>query len=421
MKERRLTQLSGLFESMSVLHQEGDLPVLRGHHADGFDYICGGCGEMILIENTVEGEVFDVAIICAKCQTLTTTPSRPPHHPLPPKGTKIVRQGVSPVMGTTDIPAGEVMIGKAAGKKYLEEIGDSSITHRDFSSIDSLTSIISDLRALLGDVFDRLEKSDRLAVAQGKEHERFRHPLMTRISAVRTMVERFKAERQNLDMVILTELNLILRLYHQFSRNPEWERIRRNAHDHSNFIHDLITLAFITYTAGSDNGVGMQVKKILGRRFADVLIAASSRGFLNVEVKTPQSLYDSTMVITPEKADKIIKDAFHSAKAGAAGQLRDDNAGLLVVGGLRISEENGNMLEAAAERKFERDGDSKRHICAVNIVSMTTLINSEGKRYPFLDSIGFGYPKQPSWIGNIEVRYVMNPYYTGYIRPVRRP
>lgn len=402
MRERRLLQPVERHADQSVFIQESETPVLLGREADGFDYLCGVCGRVILVENVVEGEIYDIVIRCAGCGGLSATPARPVGHPLP-KRTAIMQRGEHVPRCTYELTDGYVLVGAASAERYLEEVGDEPKEPLTIDEPESLEALVEELRTLLGPVFDKLEKSDRLAQANGPDHERYRHPLMVRVTSVRNAAAALRRGKSALDLVALTDLNTVIRLYQQFSRNPAWETIRRGVMNPRTFVHDVINLAFAAVTANAHNGVGIQENTMQGKRLADLLIAASSRGLLAVEVKTPNALQDPTLHLIASRADEIVRDAFRSADTGMGGQLNADRSGLLVLGALRLAQPVIGELHQAVQRKFAVAQHVEQHIFGVVILSFSHEEDTTTVPFPLLTELKIAHPRPALWNAQINL------------------
>lgn len=401
----------------SVLVSTVEQPVFIGREADGQDHVCGQCGEHVLLENVAEGEVFDIVIRCPGCGALNAAPSRPRGYPLPIRNTAIVSGGEDTTDTTYEITEGFVVAGAITQRNYLEELGEAPAEQFVISDAGQLDGLIEELRALLGETFGRLDESDRLAIANGSDHERYRHPLMVRVGQVRAFAAALRSALPNpateADVVALNELTVIVRLYQQFARNPQWERIVADIPNRENFAHDIINLAF---SANNNNGIGLQDTALTVGRLADLRLAASARGHLAIEVKTPKVLQTPGIDLTPTQAQKIIRDAFKSASTGAGGQLGPENWGLLVVGALRLSEGTVAALDQAAQREFARSRMARQHIVGVAIVSLSYQQNTALVPYPVLDATGVVHPRPAVWDAQIHCHIVFNPWYSGLIQ-----
>ncbi len=420
MRERQAMGVTTADPDQSILTSTVGHPVFLGREADGRDHTCGQCGEHVLMENIAEGEVFDIVIRCPGCGALNAAPARQRGYPLPIKRTAIVRRGEHSTDTTYEITEGYTVASALSQAQYLEEIGEAPSGPFVVSDAAHLDGLLGELRALLGQTFAKLEASDSLAVANGSGHDRHRHPLMVRVVRVRALASALRggppSPNPDADLVALTQLIMIVRLYQQFARNPQWARILADIPNRENFAHDIINLAFLAFSANNDNGIGLQDTALVSGRLADLRMAATARGHLVIEVKTPKALQTSGDALKPTQAQKIVRDAFSSASTGAGGQLGPHNWGLLVVGALRLPEGAVSALAQAALREFNRARMAKQHIAGVAIVSLSQQQNTAIVPYPLLDATGVIHPRPTVWDAQIHCHIAFNPWYSGPIR-----
>ena len=123
MRERRRLDLTDRADGQSLLIQATPLPVFRGNEPDGFDYICGGCGQMVLAENVIAGTIFDAVFQCHACQALNAAPARPVWQPLPARISGYVGCGEKLADHTEEIAGGHVVISERATRAYRAASG----------------------------------------------------------------------------------------------------------------------------------------------------------------------------------------------------------------------------------------------------------------------------------------------------------
>jgi len=111
----------------SIIVQSMSAPVLRGQMPGGFDYVCGCCGQSVLVENTIDGEIYGIVFECANCQRLSAAPDRPRGRPLP-KYRTVVHAGAYETTQPDEIPAGNIVVSAIAEHEYLREIGPQTQT-----------------------------------------------------------------------------------------------------------------------------------------------------------------------------------------------------------------------------------------------------------------------------------------------------
>lgn len=179
LRERRSPQAIASGDGLAVMIQGSPAPVLRGHEDDGFDYSCATCGHVI-VENTVIGELWDIAFRCSACGAFNATPSLPPGMPLAVPSV-MVPPGKYMIGGTVDGKRGAVMVGQSALERRTRETGWLTPPRRTqpLDSPEALRGLIEQLKLLIGPaLFEDLEISDRLARRAKKTPAKARHRLM---------------------------------------------------------------------------------------------------------------------------------------------------------------------------------------------------------------------------------------------------
>jgi hypothetical protein len=317
------------------------------------------------------------------------------------------------------------VIGERAARAYRAARGSPPQEPTIIGNPQALEFLIEQIRQLLGDVYVMIEAIDVRSRKHPTFPERNRHPLMVLVERVQETAQQQWRGGVDLDIAAITELNMVVNLYRQFSRSRAWPIIRKNAKDRRNFIHDVIDLAFTAFTEDAHNGVALQENPAGGGRLADIRVAASSRGFLSVEVKTPDALQDPHLHLKPCRADAIIDGSFACADTGRGGQLGSAHPGLLVLGAFRLAPQVIEELERAAERKYDAwaraAAQTKQHIVGLAMLHFSHSCDEEIDPYPLLTSLQVVHPQPRIWNAAINVRFVYNPGYTGPIRPRYRP
>jgi hypothetical protein len=415
MRDYRHMLLSEYVEGMSVIFQRTDTPVLRGDIEGGFDYLCGDCSDMILIENTVEGEVFDIGIVCHRCEKLNLAPMRPPGFPLPKRTTKL-RAGLSETYETVAIPRGDVFVSERVADGIRLERGEQPEAPYIVDTPADIERLIGDIHHLLGGVFDKLEQSDRRAVAQGASHARYRHPLMLLIERARTSAVKMHFGRRLDDLSAVSQLATILALYEQYSHHPGWREVRTGATTGHTFVHDIVTLSFVTMTQAGMAGASIQVQDSYKQRIADVLISVSSHSFVRVEIKTHHLLSDPHRSLSAEEAGDVVRKAFKRASTGSSGQLNPQQPALLIVGDLDLSPNNKLLLVEAGKSWFERRAARGGHVYGLGFLWLSQSNDPNYSRFMLLDRLEFSYRRGDVQHTAINFGWLENPYYTGHIR-----
>ncbi len=239
---------------------------------------------------------------------------------------------------------------------------------------------------------------------------------MVRIERLRQSVANLRAGRDDIDEDALMELFMVRRLYEQFAHNPAWEKIREQAKDGNNFVHDIFTLAFVALTAETDTGINLREVPI--GRACDVLIAVSTMGYIAVEVKAPQALQEPTFYLTEASAWRLVRDKFDDADTGKGGQLNDQHPGMLVIGAWHLTDEAIELLKQAALRWFERHKGTKQHIFGAGFLFLNRERLAARPPYSVLDQVGFIRPARqvPTLETKLLLHFAHNPYYTGAVK-----
>ena len=175
-----------------VLVQESVAPVLRDDWPDGFDYVCGHCGKMVLASCVVDDQLWDLAFQCFGCKGVSLSPALAAGMALPPR-TVLLPPGLSPITNGIDLHR-LVMVGQAAVDRRQAVTGPKGATFGQLpnrprppvSDAEHLQGLIEQVRQLLGATFDTLDLSDR----RGRESAtppKKRHPLMVVVQDIRTV------------------------------------------------------------------------------------------------------------------------------------------------------------------------------------------------------------------------------------------
>src|SRR5438128_10046432 len=85
-----------------IFIQEIAEPVLRDNWPQGFDYVCGHCGTMVLASCVVDDQLWDLMFQCFGCKRLSLSPVLPPGRALPPQRA-VIEPDVYPITSTKDL------------------------------------------------------------------------------------------------------------------------------------------------------------------------------------------------------------------------------------------------------------------------------------------------------------------------------
>ncbi len=349
-------------------------PAFRGRDPNGFDYNCGHCRGTVLIENTIEGEVWNLAFRCYSCQRISESPSLPSGRPI--GRCAYAPHGLYRMTQTVDIPLGGCIVGSDATDQRSKEKGS-------------------------GLKFDGLAASYKRGLAAHTPPSK-QHRLMQLLDTAKAGIDSFAAGNPTVDDYAIVELRGALRVLEAWHGDPCWPGIVRSLENPTYFRHAVICLAYASFLVDAGNDVALQEETVT--RSADIQIAVRSNLFTGAEVKSPTALQDPEEPISIADADRLVGGAMKDAGTGPRGQLSPDRPGLLAIGGFNLREIDLETLQEASRGLLLRTGGWRRHIVAISILS-------------------FGIASLPSEITGREegetieaifdIRTSLNPQYTG--------
>jgi hypothetical protein len=156
-RPRRTLAPASTSEGRSVLAPDSKA-ALRGHDPNGFDYVCGHCRDAVLVENTVEGEVWNLAFWCFKCKGISDAPSLPKGRPIGPSA--FAPYGVYRLSDTVDMPLGGCLVGSDAVDQRSGERGSGLFVEEERAPVVmdevELRRLVRRTKALLGDKYSIL-------------------------------------------------------------------------------------------------------------------------------------------------------------------------------------------------------------------------------------------------------------------------
>jgi len=410
-REMRLLESVASPEGRPVLVQESPAPVLRGSEPDGFDYACGVCRDVTIVENTVDGQVWDLAFHCFSCGGLSASPRLPPGMPL-------ARPYVALTLGEYHISAtvrclrGVVIAGIEAVNRRARETGESSdvSTPRPPLSIgdaEALDALVTRAQVLLGDLFGDLAATYQRG-RSARTPPRHRHRLMELIEGVRRSADSLRGEHPAVDVVSVTELNMALDLLERWRNDPAWAGIVRSLRNPTNFPHAAIKLAAASHLTDLGNGVGLAAEQTPGRRTPDLWIAVGARERMAIEVKAPLALQRRLEPVREHDVQEVVRKALKNAGTGPRGQLSARHPGLLLIGGFHLREADIELLKEEARALLSKTGDKRRHIAGVMVLSVGVLVENA-----ILGPDAIVSSRETRLHGIITVRIAMNPRYKG--------
>lgn len=376
-RERRRLTAAEDASAAAVFVQESSAPVLWDDWPDGFDYVCGHCGEMVLVSGIAEDQVWDVAFRCFACKRVSLSPSLPPGMALPP-GRVLVPREMFPVSVTTGIALRrQTVVGQAAEERRQAEAGPPGATfgvmpNRPLppeSDAPHLQRLIDELRGLLGEVFDTLDRKDQRRRASGTTK---RHPLMVSVQDIRTAIATFATPTPTVDHWPVMELVTLLDTLKRWKNHPAWAALVRGLVNE--YPHTVLTLAAATALTDLGNGVVFHVTR--GGRAADLLLVVGARQRVAVEVKVRDALRTPASPVGYDRLLTEIRAAVKAARTGAKGQLSRQHAALLILGGFHLAQADLDAFQQAAA-DYLRDAQAKRrhaHLMGIGLVAFGTTL-----------------------------------------------
>lgn len=358
-----------------VLVQKSLAPVLRDDWINGFDYICGHCGQSVLAECVVEDQLWGIAFRCVMCNGISKTPNLQPGMALPPN-VVVISQGNYNISGTVDMKR-SAMASETTIKQRENEVGKKGSTFGRFGgqtrsfNESFLVTLIDSVRDFIGPAFDKLDLSDRLAQAS-VTRPRQRHPLMAAVSGVRKALNTMSKPNPIIDIRPITELYVLVQLLERWKNHPVWPKLVQGLANE--YPHTLVTLAAATLLEDLGNGVVLHESSF--GRAADLLLVASPQKYSYCEVKVPAALRHREKPLEDEEAKRIVEKAVKRAGTGKKGQLSRENSGILIIGGSHLSDSQLDSMERASQQYL--DSSSKRgyhlHLMGIAIVSIGTTV-----------------------------------------------
>jgi hypothetical protein len=323
---------------------------------------------MIIIENVMDGQLWDLVFRCFSCGGLSSTPSSPPGHILPHR-TLFFPPFEFPFSQTLNCNHKAVMVGAAAVERRDREIGPAPGNTPVAMNSDFLESFIMRAQELLGAEFDSLmAEADRGRRASNTPPGN-PHRLMELVEMVRRSAESLQTSAPSIDAIAVAELHSALSLLERWRNHPAFKEIKRSMKDPRNFPHTIITLAAASFLLDAGNPVGLTIEPGQSGRASDLKIIPVLNSRLAIEVKAPKPLRTNPVTIDENSAREIVKKCLKKAGTGSKGQLSPEHSGLLVIGGFHLSERDFDLLERAAIGILADKGGQKSHIVAIAIFS----------------------------------------------------
>lgn len=295
------------------------------------------------------------------------------------------------------------------GKKPIRgRVDDPALQAQLFHSATfkgRLPPIRDEIRELLGDQFDAIQKGDRRARLTRPYWRR--HRLMVLLDVLRAYEDGGQPRLGISPLAALGELRIARDVFRDGCREGIWPKLRSSLRTNDEYPHTLVLLAIAKLLRDSGNEVLLEVEHQSGR-VGDLRIQAADRS-INFEVKVPSELLWEVDPLTPKQANQHIPRLFKAAGTGLKGQLPPPHSGMLVIGGLHFSERTRDLLQKAAERHFERPPSDYGHIMGVLFTWVHTWMTpAEGE----LSGNRISFDTQ--FITAVRSELVPNPGYRGH-------
>src|SRR5437016_7430231 len=225
-RERR--SLTGVASAgaADVLVQESVAPVVRDDWPDGFDYVCGHCGEMVLASCVADDQLWALGFRCFVCKKVSLSPALPPGMALP-RVTVLIPPEMFPAAVTNTIYLRrQTIVGQAALDRRRAEAGPPGTTFGlphpappARGDATFLQGLLDELRRLLGATLNTLDRVDKRRRASGSKN---RHPLMVVVQSVRLAIASFATPTPTVDDRWVMELVILLQTLRRWSSHPLW-------------------------------------------------------------------------------------------------------------------------------------------------------------------------------------------------------
>ena len=286
----------------SLLIQGLDAPVLEDDWPDGIDYICPGCGR-VLVKCVAEDQLWDLGVRCFNCSVECNLPGRPAGVVLPrcvliPDGRYMLKTAVRLKRGA--------MCGQQAIDSRKQELKSTPV----FFSISgsqpkavwppdrrALATLLDYFRVLLGERYQTLFDSDQRAL-QARALPYQRHPLMVPFRRVLDYVKSQHTEPSTRLLDAALELDAVRSILDRWRKHPDFDTFRLGLY--AEYLHTVHTVALATLL--EDLGNGVNLVRVADARSPDLHLVTGPRARAGCEVKSPRALYRPLIPVTADFA-----------------------------------------------------------------------------------------------------------------------
>lgn len=411
-RERRsLTPAEGAADR-ELLIQASRKPVLYDTWPNGFDYVCGHCKKMVIASRIVDGQIWDLAFRCFRCQRINLSPILPPQSALP----RCVVMDVGPAEIVRGISLNRIVIvGQPAVDRRIQVAGMKGATFGYVPdrppgpelNVQLIESVISDVRLLLGPTFGALEEAD-LRGRKSHTPPRYRHPLMVVVEKLRSDIASFSTPNPSVHIEGLMELRALLHTLERWQKHPFWPQMVHGLHNE--YLHTVITLAAATLLEDSGNNV--EFKETGSTRTPDILLVIGATERVAVEIKAPEVLRTPRAPLGYDRITKLVKDSMKKARTGGSGQLSRRQPSILVIGGFNTWPMDRSDFQRAADEYLRRatKGGKHRHIMLIGFLTFGTITNDDGVSPKAKGALLMVPVTNPGYVGHIEVKTETPPH-----------
>ena len=170
----------------------------------------------------------------------------------------------------------------------------------------------------------------------------------------------------------VAELDMVNRFFHQWCHHPSWPEIRSAMENNDYYCHNILTLASSSWLLDLGNLCNLYRDHHEGVRSSDLRIQLMPSSHLAVEVKAPQTLQFRTRDLQDEEARNILRDTVKKAGVGNLGQLSNQHDGILIVGGMHLSDRDIDLLNNISTDAIFCQAHKREHIVGVMFISVAT-------------------------------------------------
>ena len=390
-------------------------PILQDDWPQGFDYVCGHCGTMVLASCIVDDQIWDLVFQCSGCNGLSASPTLPPGRALPPKPAPL-DPGVYPITSTKHLQKCTI-VGQAAVDRRLAETGPKGTTFGRLAgrprppegNAAFLEGLIEQVRRLLGgDAFDLLERRESRIRPESKKK---RHPLMVVVQQVRSIVATFATSTPTVDDRPVMELVALLQTLERWQRDPTFPTMVNDLGLGNAYAHTAITLAAATLL--EDLGNSVEFHQARAGRTPDLRLVIRAQLYVGGEVKAPQVLRSPKGALGYAKLLKVIETEMKHARTGGKGQLAQGQPALLVIGGFHLAASDLRDFERAATAYLEKKAKAgqHRHVMGIGVFSFGSTVVRGATSWNVQPTANMLVAKNPGYEGEVALATAMPPGY----------